>query len=132
MSKTKKPKDYDVGYAKPPQSTRFKPGHSGNPQGRPKGQRNLATDIEQELSETILVNEGGRQTVITKQRAMIKALLAKALKGDTRASAVLIQLAQGVEQAQASRHQVVSLDREDRAILEAYVRRGRAPAEEPK
>ena len=124
MSKTKKPRDYDVGYAKPPQSTRFKLGQSGNPQGRPKGQRNLATDIEQELSETILVNEGGRQTVITKQRAMIKALLAKALKGDTRASAVLIQLAQGVEQAQASRHQIVSLDREDRAILESYLRRG--------
>lgn len=130
MSKAKKPSPYDVGYGKPPKSTRFKPGQSGNPQGRPKGQRNLATDIEQELSETILVNEGGRQTVITKQRAMIKALLAKALKGDTRASAVLIQLAQGVEQAQAVRHQVVSLDREDRAIIEAYVRRGRLPPEE--
>nr|WP_306262013.1 DUF5681 domain-containing protein [Pararhizobium sp. IMCC21322] len=32
--------DYEVGYAKPPQSSRFKPGMSGNPKGRPKGARN--------------------------------------------------------------------------------------------
>lgn len=127
MSKAKKPGSYDVGYGKPPKSTRFQPGQSGNPRGRPSGQRNLATDIEQELSETILVNEGGRQTVITKQRAMIKALLAKALKGDTRASGVLIQLAQAIEQAKEARHSVIALDQEDRAILEAYVRRGTAP-----
>lgn len=30
---------YDVGYAKPPVGTRFKPGQSGNPKGRPRGQR---------------------------------------------------------------------------------------------
>lgn len=28
---------YDVGYGKPPEATRFKPGISGNPKGRPKG-----------------------------------------------------------------------------------------------
>ena len=34
---------YKVGYKRPPVSTRFKPGSSGNPKGRPKGQRNFKT-----------------------------------------------------------------------------------------
>jgi len=29
--------DYEVGYAKPPQRTRFRKGQSGNPGGRPRG-----------------------------------------------------------------------------------------------
>ena len=28
---------YEVGHGKPPKETRFKPGQSGNPRGRPKG-----------------------------------------------------------------------------------------------
>jgi hypothetical protein len=31
-----KSRDYEVGYKKPPPHTRFKPGESGNPAGRPK------------------------------------------------------------------------------------------------
>ena len=30
--------DYDIGYGKPPEDTRFKKGQSGNPRGRPKKQ----------------------------------------------------------------------------------------------
>ncbi len=33
-----------VGYCKPPKRTRFQPGQSGNPRGRPKGTKNLKTD----------------------------------------------------------------------------------------
>ena len=40
--------DYEVGYKKPPIHTRFKPGVSGNPKGRPKGTKNLATDLAEE------------------------------------------------------------------------------------
>ena len=28
--------DYEVGYGKPPKHSRFKPGQSGNPKGRPR------------------------------------------------------------------------------------------------
>ena len=31
---------YDLGYAEPPKDTRYKPGQSGNPDGRPPGSKN--------------------------------------------------------------------------------------------
>jgi hypothetical protein len=82
----------DVGYRKPPAATRFKPGQSGNPKGRPKGSANLATDLSAELSEQITVREGGQARRISKQRALIKSLTAKALQGDVRATTALLSL----------------------------------------
>jgi hypothetical protein len=73
-------KEYAVGYRKPPKATRFKPGQSGNPKGRPKGSPNLASDLSAELGEEITVREGGQARHISKQRALIKSLMAKALK----------------------------------------------------
>ena len=78
---------YEVGYCRPPQHTRFKPGHSGNPKGRPKGTKNLKTDLMEELAERINVSEGGKPKKLSKQRALVKSLTAKAIKGDARASA---------------------------------------------
>ena len=77
--------EYEVGYRKPPKTTRFKTGKSGNPKGRPKGSTNLATDLSAELNEQITVREGGQARRVTKQRALIKALTAQALQGDVRA-----------------------------------------------
>src|SRR6266581_497621 len=51
--------EYEVGYRKPPKTTRFKAGKSGNPKGRPKGSTNLATDLSAERNEQITVREGG-------------------------------------------------------------------------
>lgn len=69
---------YKVGYGRPPKATRFKPGQSGNPKGRPKGRCNLATDLASELNEQITVREDGRPRRISKQRALIKSLMARA------------------------------------------------------
>lgn len=112
-----------VGYKRPPRHTQFKPGQSGNPKGRPKGTRNLDTDLEEELSEKIIVNEGGRRLEISKQRSILKSLVAKALKGDTRAASILVNLKLGLEQAKPVDERDVSLDADDQAILDAYARR---------
>lgn len=85
-------KEYTVGYRKPPQATRFKPGQSGNPRGRPKGSPNLATDLSTELGELITVREGGEARRVSKQRALIKSLMTKALQGDVRATTALLAL----------------------------------------
>jgi hypothetical protein len=60
--------EYEVGYKKPPQRSRFKKGESGNPNGRPRGSKNLATLLEKELRQRVVVNENGRRRSITKKR----------------------------------------------------------------
>ena len=84
--------DYKVGYGKPPKSGRFKRGKSGNPKGRPKGSLKLATDLAAELNEQITVREDGKARRVSKQRALIKSLMAKALQGDVRANAAVLAL----------------------------------------
>ena len=83
---------YKVGYGKPPKAKQFKRGRSGNPKGRPKGSLNLATDLTAELGEHITVREDGRPRKVSKQRALIKSLMAKALQGDVRAMGSLLAL----------------------------------------
>jgi Family of unknown function (DUF5681) len=81
-----------VGYGRPPKANQFKPGKSGNPKGRPKGSLNLVTDLAAELSEPITVREDGRTRRLSKQRALIKSLLAKGIQGDVRAAAAILAL----------------------------------------
>ena len=79
-----------IGYRKPPQHSQFKKGKSGNPKGRPKGAKNLKTDLLEELSEQIVANEGGRTIKISKQRAVVKSLFRGTLKGDARLANTLL------------------------------------------
>jgi Family of unknown function (DUF5681) len=83
---------YKVGYGKSPKAGQFKRGKSGNPKGRPKGSLNIATDLTAELGEHITVREDGRARKVSKQRALIKSLMARALQGDVRAMASLLAL----------------------------------------
>ena|SRR5437763_673031 len=85
-------RNYTVGYGKPPKRMQFKRSRSGNPKGRPKGSRKLASDLAAELSEQITVREDGRSRRISKQRALIKSLMARALQGEVRATAAMLTL----------------------------------------
>ncbi|MGO9606487.1 MAG: DUF5681 domain-containing protein [Candidatus Binataceae bacterium] len=116
---------YDVGYGKPPAITRFKKGESGNPKGRPKGSRNLATLFEQELGEQIAINEGGRRRKITKQQAMVKQLVNKALSGDRALMQVLlteIRLKEGRVESSAA---TTVVDEDDRKVMQQFQERMR-------
>lgn len=117
-------KSYDVGYRKPPKKTRFKPGQSGNPKGRPKGTKNLSTDLSEELAEKIPVTERGQKREITKQRAMVKALMAKAVQGDTKAANTFLNMfLKLVPRESGSADEVVDFTEADLAILDRFAKK---------
>jgi hypothetical protein len=117
-------RDYDVGYGKPPVHGQFKLGVSGNPSGGKKGRRSLKTDFEAELLEVVTVTENGKILKLSKQQLVVKALTAKAAKGDTAAIGKVIDLIRdicglGVE-PDVDRDQVSADDEE---VIQAYMAR---------
>lgn len=120
---TEQKKADGVGYGRPPRHGQFKPGQSGNPKGRPKGTANLRTDLREELGEHIRIREGERELKVSKQRAMLKALVAKALKGDARAAHVVLTLVEKLFEPEAAREAVPDLTSDDQAILERFLAR---------
>ena len=84
-----------VGYAKPPKHTQFKKGQSGNPKGRAKAVKAhmpVSRIIRHSLSEEVQGQVNGKTRKMTKLEAIIEVQSAKALKGDTRAAKLVIDL----------------------------------------
>ena len=84
--------DYQVGYKKPPEHTRFRKGRSGNPRGRPKRAERFARLARRTLNERIAIKENGERRVISKLEAVLKQLINKAATGDARAIREIIKL----------------------------------------
>lgn len=92
MAKPPKKHDYDVGYGKPPRSTRFKPGHSGNPRGRPPKNKDIQTIIKDTLFSPMTIRENGRARSLPKIEVFMMLIMKEALQGDAAAAARLIRL----------------------------------------
>lgn len=76
--------DDEVGYCKPPKKSRFKPGQSGNPLGRPRKNRDIQAMIKRELDTTVVLKEGGRELRLSKREALIKQLVNRAISGEVK------------------------------------------------
>ncbi len=124
MARDAKPRNYEVGFGKPPKATQFKKGQSGNPKGRPKGTLNLATVLERTLRERVVINENGRRKVITKLEAAVKQMVNKAASGDSAAQRQLLALVISAEerpsQAPASGSE---LNEADRLVMQSVLKR---------
>jgi hypothetical protein len=78
-------KEYEIGYKKPPKDTKFKPGVSGNPNGRPKGSKNFRTLMLEKANAKISVIENGVRKEITRQEALVTQMWNLATAGDHKA-----------------------------------------------
>lgn len=92
--KPRRKSDSLVGYGRPPIATRFPKGRSGNPKGRPKGRKNIGTIFNEILHKKVEVREGNHVRILSKIAAAIEVNMNKALKGDPRAFAKQIEVAE--------------------------------------
>ena len=123
-----KARDYEVGYCKPPVHTRVKPGQVLNKNGRPKGQRNVATVLKKALNERTKIREGNRTRSVTKLDAIILKLINDAGLGNTKAQTSLIALMRAVglvEPADKAPAQQAPLTVDDETLIADFVERNR-------
>jgi len=100
------------GYGKPPVSTRFKKGTSGNPKGRPRG-GTKDLPYESVLGQIVTVNEDGVEKRVTAEEAFMLKLMKDSFAGD--ASAIDGMLA-SLEVAKAARMELAPPERLDIVI----------------
>jgi hypothetical protein len=119
--------DYEVGYGRPPQHSRFKKGKSGNPAGRPRGRRpDLLLDLQKELLSRVQITEQGRRITITKGELLARTLVASAIKGDAKARRDVLDLINMIgdkEPPSPGNDNADNGEPEDAAILAALIRR---------
>jgi len=115
--------DGKVGYKHPPKSHQFKPGQSGNPRGRPRGTRNLSTDLAEILSRPVTIRENGKERRISRQEAILLSLYNKALHGDVRAATSIINMILRVSPSKAPTSETASLSEADHLIIDEFLRR---------
>jgi hypothetical protein len=93
-------RDYEVGYGRPPRASQFQKGQSGNPAGRPKSSKSMSDRIRDQLNTSITALNDGQRIVVTKQQAIIRQLIKRALAGDAQAAEILLRQARANEPSQ--------------------------------
>ena len=114
---TSKPAAERVGFMEPPQDTRFKPGQSGNPRGRPKGSQNFLSVLRKSLSEKVMVTENSHKKRISKLELVTKQLVNQAAKGDPTAGRLLFSLMRIMDDAQPAATDTGEPDEADRKVM---------------
>ena len=85
MPKSTRASNYPVGYKRPPAEHRFKKGQSGNPKGRKAGTKNITSLLSDLLEQTKVIELDGRPQRVSVLEAIVRRLVARALKGDHKA-----------------------------------------------
>ena len=112
---------YAVGYGRPPTSSQFQPGQSGNPNGRPKAVRNASSMARDALERTIKVN--GKKTTVRK--AAYRSLAERAVAGDAKALDYLLALESEEHPPESEQAETERSAAKDLAILQDFFDRRR-------
>lgn len=92
MSDEKDATNDSVGYGRPPKQHQFKKGQSGNPKGRPRGQKSFLALLDEALEQCVPVQEAGKRKMIKKYEVGAKQFANKIASGDYRALKLLLDL----------------------------------------
>jgi hypothetical protein len=92
-------KTSDIGYGRPPTSTRFQKGRSGNPKGRPRGRQNRPP-YDVVLGQTVTIKEDGSERQVTAAEAFLLYMTKRGLDGDGAAARSAMA---AIEEARAAR-----------------------------
>lgn len=87
---------YLVGYGRTPVHSRFKPGKSGNPKGRPKGRVNVVARLRKFYTDTITIPEGGKKHRLMRIEALAWNDWRRGMKGNQRAAQAAFATAKAV------------------------------------
>ena len=130
--KSAKPKDKRVGYSNPPEHTRFKPGLSGNPRGRPRSALNMTTVLARTLREKVVIDDNGKRKTVTKLEGVIAQLVGKATSGDGHAIRYLCQLVISAEERAVIIEPKTQLSETDQKVMDNILKRFQRSLKETK
>jgi Family of unknown function (DUF5681) len=86
-------RDYEVGYGKPPKTTRFQPGHSGRKGRRRKRSTTVGMDVKKGLNGKVAIRNGdGEPIKMTEREFVVASLIQRAMKGDMAAIKLVVKL----------------------------------------
>ena len=77
--------DIVITKAKPPKSTQFEKGTSGNPKGRPKGAKSIGATLAKMGRQRIKITSNGQTRMVTMLEAMVMQLINQAAGGNLKA-----------------------------------------------
>lgn len=97
-----------VGYAKPPASTRFRKGQSGNPKGRPKNRRR-EIPYDAVLGQMVTIREDGRERRVTAAEAFLLQLTQKGLAGDSMAARSSLEAIETAREKRVDQHEPIKM-----------------------
>jgi Family of unknown function (DUF5681) len=100
-----------VGKYKPLVHTRWQPGQSANPSGRPKGRRNLKTELEEIVSKKITIRDGETERKYSLLGANLLAHGIKGAKGDAWSFSLFMTNAQKMGLLEEGIENAISSDR---------------------
>jgi hypothetical protein len=110
----KRPWDPEVGYGRPPKAAQFKPGQSGNPNGRPKGAKTrrfagggygLHDALLAECERTIVVREGDKTLKITQLQAILRRMMIMSMQGEPQTMRMVLRWVEQLQRADQHRNE---------------------------